>query len=106
MAQLLAYTLIEQNPHSSLCRQELLRFFERGNSHFSRETVGYPSRNSSRVCPLSSESNKSCSGTRVPRNTAVPPRIFGFFTMTLSIAPTDLHRVYHSNLGRTRRLNS
>jgi len=36
MAQLLAYTLIEQNPHSSLCRQELLRFFKRGDSHFSR----------------------------------------------------------------------
>jgi hypothetical protein len=31
MTQLLAYTLIEQNPHSSLCRQELLRFFERGD---------------------------------------------------------------------------
>src|SRR6516164_5128823 len=51
----------------------------------SRETVGYPARNSSRVCPRSSESNKSWSGTRVPRNTGVPPKILGFLTTTLSI---------------------
>src|SRR5438309_626160 len=67
----------------------------------SRETVGYPAKNSSSVCPRSSESNESWSGTRVPRNTGVPPKILGFLTITLSIqSPCSCLKEYITALIR------
>src|SRR5229473_1216883 len=62
----------------------------------SRETVGNPSRKSSSVSPPSRQSKSVWMGTRVPRNTGVPPRMSGFLMMT------PMKRLYHARLYRAR----
>src|SRR6266478_10126226 len=65
----------------------------------SRLTLGYCSRNWSRVSPPSKYSIRILKGTRVPRKTGSPPRISGSLTIEVWIILRLLHSVYHTALG-------
>jgi hypothetical protein len=70
------YALVEQDPHVA---EATTRAFASSRKAMtcSRFTVGNPSRKASIDSPPSRYSMRVCTGTRVPANTGVPPKISG-----------------------------
>ncbi|SLM49428.1 protein of unknown function [Nitrospira japonica] len=87
---LMAFNLIGQSTIDTLVEEKFheatgnMRVFASSRKAItcSRVTVGNPSRKSSMVCPPSKYSMRVWTGTRVSRNTGVPPRISGLEVMS------------------------
>src|SRR5262245_65318771 len=78
-------TFVEQYLHEAMASILALASSRKAMT-CSRETVGNPSRNSSIDCPPSKYSMSVCTGTRVPLNTGVPPKISGVDVMRGGLA--------------------
>jgi hypothetical protein len=78
-------TLVEQKLHEATASILALASSKKAMI-CSRETVGNPSRNSSIDCPPSKYSMSVCTGTLVPLNTGVPPKMSGVDVMSGGLA--------------------